>query len=81
MSEKSPNANVKDDDARILLDRRAEILKEINKLYAEYHAIEHVLMKLHRYEHPQGIEIDMQIKRLEELRAKDGWLDEPKGRE
>lgn len=80
MSEKSPNAIVKDDDTRILLDRRAEILAQINKLYAEYHAIEHVLVKLHRYEKPEGIEIDMQIKRLQELKAKDGWLHESESR-
>lgn len=71
---KSPNAIVKDDDTRILLDRRAEILEQINKLYAEYHAIEHVLVKLHRYEKPEGIEIDMQIERLQKLKQQDSWL-------
>lgn len=77
MSEKkSPNAIVKDDDTRILLDRRAEILEQINKLYAEYHAIEHVLVKLHRYEKPEGIEIDMQIERLQKLKQQDSWLGE-----
>ena len=73
---KSPNAIVKDDDTRILLDRRAEILEQINKLYAEYHAIEHVLVKLHRYEKPEGIEIDMQMKRLQKLKQQDSWLGE-----
>ena len=73
---KSPNAIVKDDDTRILLDRRAEILEQINKLYAEYHAIEHVLVKLHRYEKPEGIEIDMQMERLQKLKQQDGWLGE-----
>lgn len=73
---KSPNAIVKDDDTRILLDRRAEILEQINKLYAEYHAIEHVLVKLHRYEKPEGIEIDMQIERLQKLKQQDSWLGE-----
>lgn len=73
---KSPNAIVKDDDTRILLDRRAEILEQINKLYAEYHAIEHVLVKLHRYEKPEGIEIDMQMERLQKLKQQDSWLGE-----
>jgi uncharacterized protein involved in tolerance to divalent cations len=73
---KSPNAIVKDDDTRILLDRRAEILEQINKLYAEYHAIEHVLVKLHRYEKPEGIEIDMQMERLQKLKQQSNWLGE-----
>lgn len=73
---KSPNAIVKDDDTRILLDRRAEILEQINKLYAEYYAIEHVLVKLHKYEKPEGIEIDMQIERLQKLKQQDSWLGE-----
>lgn len=73
---KSPNAIVKDDDTRILLDRRAEILEQINKLYAEYHAIEHVLVKLHRYEKPEGIEIDMQMERLQKLKQQNSWLGE-----
>ena len=73
---KSPNAIVKDDDTRILLDRRAEILEQINKLYAEYHAIEHVLVKLYRYEKPEGIEIDMQMERLQKLKQQDSWLGE-----
>ena len=45
MSEnKSPNAIVKDKDTRILLDRRAEIREQINKLEAEYQAIEHIII-------------------------------------
>ena len=80
MSEKkSPNHLVKDEDTRILLDRRAEILEQINKLYAEYHAIEHVLVKLHNYEHPEGIAIDMQIERLQKLKQQDSWLDREVG--
>lgn len=47
---KSPNYLVKDPDVRILLDRRAEILEEVNKLQAEYSAIEHILVRLHQYE-------------------------------
>ena len=73
---KSPNYLVKDDDIRILLDRRAEILEQVNKLYAEDHAIEHVLVKLHRYEKPEGIEIDMQMERLQKLKQQDSWLGE-----
>lgn len=72
MSEKkSPNALVKDEDVRILLDRRAEIREQINKLEAEYQAIEHVLMIKHRFENPTGIEIDMEIARLQKLKEKE----------
>ena len=49
---------------------------DINKLYAEYHAIEHVLVKLHRYEKPEGIEIDMQMERLQKLKQQSSWLGE-----
>ena len=44
------NELVKDKDVRILLDRRAEILKQINKLQEEYSAIEHILVRLHNSE-------------------------------
>ena len=71
MAEKSPNAIVKDNDTRVLLDRRAEIREQINKLEAEYQAIEHVLMIKHRYENPTGIEIDMEITRLQKLKNKE----------
>ena len=74
--EKSPNYLVKDDDVRILLDRRAEILEQVNKLQAEYHAIEHILVRLHRLEKPEGIAIDMEIERLQKLKAQEGWLNE-----
>lgn len=37
------------ENIKILLDRRSEILKEINKLEAEYKAIGDVLTELHRY--------------------------------
>ena len=72
MSEnKSPNALVKDKDTRILLDRRAEIREQINKLEAEYQAIEHILMKAYRHNNPTGIEIDMEIARLQKLKEKE----------
>jgi len=45
---KSKNAIVKDPVVRCLLDRRAEILETINKLQAEYSAIEKVLVENHR---------------------------------
>lgn len=44
------NEIVKDKDIRILLDRREEILNEVNKLQAEYSAIEHILTRLHNSE-------------------------------
>lgn len=72
---KSPNALVKDEDIRILLDRRAEILEQVNKLQAEYHAIEHILTRLRRLEKPEGIAIDMEIERLQKLKQRDSWLD------
>lgn len=71
MAGKSPNAIVKDKDTRVLLDRRAEIREQINRLEAEYQAIEHVLMIKHKYENPTGIEIDMEIARLQKLKDKE----------
>jgi len=71
---KSPNYLVEDEDVRILLDRRAEILKQVNKLQAEYHAIEHILVRLRSKEKPTGIGIDIEIKRLQDLKAKESWL-------
>lgn len=71
---KSPNYLVEDEDIRILLDRRAEILEQVNKLQAEYHAIERILVRLHNKEKPTGIGIDMEIKRLQELKKKESWL-------
>lgn len=52
------NELVKDKSVRILLDRRAEIRKEINKLEAEYSAIEDMLMRdyRHRQEKKKGVE-------------------------
>lgn len=72
---KSPNYLVKDADVRILLDRRAEILEQVNKLQAEYQAIGHILMRLHRLEKPEGIAIDMEIERLQKLKQQDSWLE------
>ena len=37
------------ENIKILLDRRSEIVKEINKLEAEYKAIGDILTELHRY--------------------------------
>lgn len=71
MAGKSPNAIVKDKDTRVLLDRRAEIREQINRLEAEYQAIEHVLIIKHKYENPTGIEIDMEIARLQKLKDKE----------
>ena len=71
---KSPNYLVEDEDIRILLDRRAEILEQVNKLQAEYHAIERILVRLHNKEKPTGIGFDMEIKRLQELKKKESWL-------
>lgn len=71
MAGKSPNAIVKDKDTRVLLDRRAEIREQINRLEAEYQAIEHVLIIKHKYENLTGIEIDMEIARLQKLKDKE----------
>lgn len=76
MAKKSPNALVEDEDVRILLDRRAEILKKINKLQAEYRAIEHILVRLHKCERPEGIAIDMEIERLQKLKQQDCWSED-----
>jgi hypothetical protein len=43
------NELVKDKSVRILLDRRAEILEQINKLQAEYSAIEDLIMRDYRH--------------------------------
>lgn len=56
MADVSPNAVVKDKSTRVLLDRRAEIRAEINKLEAEYQAIGDVLMKIYNYEHYKKID-------------------------
>ena len=56
MADVSPNALVKDKSTRVLLDRRAEIRAEINKLEAEYQAIGDVLMKIYNYEHQKKID-------------------------
>jgi hypothetical protein len=52
------NELVKDKSVRILLDRRAEILEQINKLQAEYSAIEDLIMRdyKHKQEHKKGEE-------------------------
>lgn len=56
MTDVSPNALVKDKSTRVLLNRRAEIRAEINKLEAEYQAIGDVLMKIYNYEHQKKID-------------------------
>lgn len=56
MTDVSPNALVKDKSTRVLLDRRAEIRAEINKLESEYQAIGDVLMKIYSYEHQKKID-------------------------
>ena len=45
------NEIVKDKSVRVLLDRRAEILEQINKLQAEYSAIEDLIRR--DYNHRQ----------------------------
>ncbi len=45
------NELVKDKSVRVLLDRRAEILEQINKLQAEYSAIEDLIRR--DYKHRQ----------------------------
>lgn len=75
MENKSPNYLVEDEDVRILLDRRSEILSQVDKLYKEYHAIEHILTGLRNCEKPQGIGIDMEIARLQKLKEEESWLD------
>ncbi len=52
------NELVKDKSVRILLDRRAEILAQINKLQAEYSAIEDLIRRdyNHKQENKKGVE-------------------------
>lgn len=45
------NDLVKDKSVRILLDRRAEILVQINKLQAEYSAIEDLIRRDYNHKH------------------------------
>lgn len=59
------------EDIKILLDRRKELLTEINKLQKEYSAIGNILLELHNYEHPQGISIDTEIDRLQKLKEEE----------
>ena len=47
------------------------IREQINKLEAEYQAIEHILMKAYKHDNPTGIEIDMEIARLQKLKEKE----------
>ena len=56
------------EDIQILLNRRKEIRAEINKLEAESKAIERLILKLHSYEHPTGISIEMEMQRLQKLK-------------
>lgn len=44
------NKIVKDESIRVLLERRAEILKTINSLEAEYSAIGDILTRVHHLE-------------------------------
>ena len=44
------NELVKDKDVRALLDRRAELKEQINKMMTEYTAIGNILTRLHRLE-------------------------------
>lgn len=59
------------DDVKVLLERRKEIRSQINKLEIECQAIEHVLLRLHNYEHPTGISIEMEIERLQKLKEEE----------
>ena len=59
------------DDVHILLERRKEIMAQINKLQTEYHAIERILLRLRNLEHPTGIGIDMEIERLQKLKEEE----------
>ena len=45
------NDLVRDKSVRILLDRRAEILAQINKLQAEYSAIEDLIRRDYNHKH------------------------------
>ena len=45
------NELVKDKSVRILLDRRTEILEKINKLQAEYSAIEDLIRRDYNHKH------------------------------
>ena len=77
MADKSPNELVSDPDVRALLDRRAEILEIVNKLQKEYQALGNIIKRLHTFEHPSGIQIDMEIERLKKLKKQQSWLEEP----
>lgn len=52
------NKCVKDPYIRVLLDRREEIRKEINKLEAEYKAIGELIMRDYKHTHPFKYEYD-----------------------
>ena len=58
-------------DVDVLLERRKEIRSQINKLEDECKAIEHIILRLHGFEHPTGISIDMEIDRLQKLKAEE----------
>ena len=62
------NKLVADENTRILLDRRAELKEQINKLSAEYTAIGDILTRLYHLENPTGIEIDMQMEKLQKIK-------------
>ena len=76
MTNKSSNSNVSNEDVNVLLQLRAEIKEQINKLEAEYRAIEHLLIKLHQYEKPSGIAIDVEIDRLNKLKEQENRISE-----
>jgi hypothetical protein len=59
------------DDVKVLLERRKEIRSQINKLETECQAIEHILLRLHNFEHPTGISIETEIQRLQKMKEED----------
>lgn len=54
------NKFIKDDNVKILLDRREEIKNTINKLELEYSAIGNLLRKIYDYEHNKPLDIKPQ---------------------
>jgi len=61
----------KDQDIKIILERRKEIDAKIYKLQVERQALEHILLDLHNYEHPTGISIDSEIEKLQKLKEEE----------
>lgn len=54
------NKLVKDESIRILLNRREEIRNQINKLQAEYSAIEDLIMRDYRHKQEMKREDDLE---------------------